>query len=73
MDSSESVDDNLEDFLKITLQLSDFDYALDDWSIVMTMMNAMLDNYQPTKNVFQYTSIFPSYDSLCTAIRTRKN
>lgn len=72
VDSAKCVDDNLHDFLKMTLQLSDNDYALDDNIIVMILMNATSDSFQHVRNVFQFTGTMSSYDTLCTAMRTKE-
>ncbi|CAM8950179.1 unnamed protein product [Rhodiola kirilowii] len=62
MDSKKSIDDNLDEFLKMTLMLTGTAHALDDTSTVMILMNFIPDTYQVVKDAFQYTGIVPSFD-----------
>ncbi|CAM8934809.1 unnamed protein product [Rhodiola kirilowii] len=72
MDSSKCIDENLDEFLKMSLLLNDTLFALDDTSIVMILMNSLPDQYQVVKDAFQYTGTVPAYDLLCSALRTRE-
>ncbi|CAM8948152.1 unnamed protein product [Rhodiola kirilowii] len=72
MDSNKSIDDNLDEFLKMTLMLTGTAHALNDTSTVMILMNSIPDTYQVVKDAFQYTGTVPSYDQFCTALRTRE-
>lgn len=42
--------------------LRDTPHAIDDTSTVMILMNALPDNYQVVKNIFQYFGLVPSLE-----------
>lgn len=54
------------------MMIKDTEYDVDETSIVMILLKALHDNYQPVKNTFQYHEIVPSYELLCSAIRNRE-
>ncbi|KAL9686632.1 hypothetical protein QQ045_031025 [Rhodiola kirilowii] len=72
MSDAKSVDDNLDDFLKMTLLLSGTPHEVDEVSKVMILMNALPNSYQVVKDAFQYTGTVPSYELFCSALRTRE-
>ncbi|CAM8982590.1 unnamed protein product [Rhodiola kirilowii] len=71
-DNAKSLDDNLDELLKMTILLHGTAHALDATSIVMILMNALPENYQVVKDTFQYSGAVPEYDLLCSALRTRE-
>ncbi|RYF45582.1 MAG: hypothetical protein EOO38_15735, partial [Cytophagaceae bacterium] len=62
----------MDEFLKRTLVLKGTDHELDDTSTVMILMNSIPDSYQVVKDAFQYSGTVPSYDLLCSALKTRE-
>ena len=72
MDSSKSIDENLDEFLKINLLLKGTDQALDDTSLSMIILNSIPDTYQVVKDIFQYSTTMPTFDQVCNALKTRE-
>lgn len=72
MDSSKTVNENLDEFLKMKMLLCDTSHALDDTSVVMILMNYMLDKYVVVRNSFQYAGNASSYEFVISATRTRE-
>ncbi|CAM8959458.1 unnamed protein product [Rhodiola kirilowii] len=70
MNSARTIDENLDEFLKMSLMLRDTPHVLDETSLVMILMNAIPDSYHVVKDAFQYTGDVPSYDRFCTALKT---
>lgn len=50
MDSSKSIEDNLDEFLKMTIILKGTDQELGDISLVMILLNSLTEDYQVVKN-----------------------
>ena len=55
MDTNKSIDDNLDEFTKMTQILKGTDQALGDSSEAMILLNALPDEYSVVKNSLQYT------------------
>lgn len=52
LDMTKSIDENLDDFLKLIMTIKDTKYFVDETSIVMILLNVLPDNYQPVKMLF---------------------
>ncbi|CAM8925753.1 unnamed protein product [Rhodiola kirilowii] len=72
MNAAKTVDENLDEFLKMSLMLRDTTHALDDVSLVMILMNSIPDSYHVVKDAFQYTGDVPTFDRFCAALKTRE-
>ncbi|CAM8968213.1 unnamed protein product [Rhodiola kirilowii] len=73
MDASKSIDENLDEFLKIIILLNNPKETIDETSKVMILMNSLPDTYQVVKDAFQYSGVVPPFDQFCNALRTREN
>ncbi|CAM8938448.1 unnamed protein product [Rhodiola kirilowii] len=72
MNAARTIDENLDEFLKMSLMLRDTPHVLDETSLVMILMNAIPESYHVVKDAFQYTGDVPTYDRFCTALKTRE-
>ena len=72
MDPSKSIDENLDELLKMTLVLKGTDLALSETSLSMILLNSIPENYQVVKDAFQYTGTMPSFDLIVTGLKTRE-
>lgn len=72
MDSQKSIDENIDEFLKITLLLKGTDQALDETSMSMIILNSIPESFQVVKDIFQYSTSLPSFDQICSALKTRE-
>ncbi|CAM8999807.1 unnamed protein product [Rhodiola kirilowii] len=61
MNVAKTVDENLDEFLKMSLILRDTTHALDDVSLVMILMNYIPESYHVVKDAFQYTGDVPTF------------
>lgn len=73
IDAAKSIDDNFDEFLRITQLLVGTKHAIYHTSQVMILMNVLPDNYHAVKDAFQYTGMVPSLEIFCNAFRTREN
>ena len=72
MDSSKTIDENLDEFLKLSLRLKNTSHALSDTEVIMILLNAIPNTYHVVKDVYQYSGIVPTYDMLASALKTRE-
>lgn len=72
MDISKSIDENVDEFLKMTLILKGIDQALDNTSLAMIMLNSLTDDYLVVKNALQYTGAVPSIDLIVSRLKARE-
>ncbi|CAM8902984.1 unnamed protein product [Rhodiola kirilowii] len=72
MDSAKSIDENLDEFLKMTIMLSTPKETVDETSRVMILMNSIPESYQVVKDAFQYFGVVPPFEQFCGALRTRE-
>ena len=72
MDSSKSMDENIDEFTKMTLLLKGTDQALGDSSEAMILLNSLLPEYQVVKNALQYTGTVPKLDLIISGIKARE-
>ena len=72
MDSQKSIDENIDEFLKITLLLKGTDQVLDETSMSMIILNSIPESFQVVKDIFQYSTSLPSFDQICSALKTRE-
>ena len=72
MDSSRSIEDNLDKFIKMTLILKGTDQELGSTSLAMIPLNSLPDDYQVVKNALQYTSTIPTLDLIVAGLKTRE-
>ncbi|XP_031268087.1 uncharacterized protein LOC116126551 [Pistacia vera] len=72
MDSSKSIEDNLDEFLKMTLILKGIDQELGDISLDMIPLNSLTKDYQVLKNALQYSGTVPSLDLIIAGLKARE-
>ena len=72
MDSSKSMDENIDEFTKMTLLLKGTDQALGDSSEAMILLNSLPPEYQVVKNALQYTGTVPKLDLIISGIKARE-
>ena len=72
MDTNKSIDDNLDEFTRMTQILKGTDQALGDSSEAMILLNALPDEYSVVKNSLQYTGVVPRLDLVISGIRARE-
>ena len=69
MDNAKFIDDNLDEFLKMTLILKGIDQELGDTSLAMILLNSLTEEYQVVKNALQYSRTVPSLDLIVTGLK----
>ena len=69
MNSSKSMDENIDKFTKLTLLLRGTDQALGDSSEAMILLNSLPDDYDVVKHALRYTGINPSLDLVISSIK----
>ena len=72
MDSSKSMDENIDEFTKMTLLLKGTDQALGDSSEAMILLNSLPPEYQVVKNALQFTRTVPKLDLIISGIKARE-
>ena len=72
MDVTKSVEENLDEFLKMTLVLKGTDQELGDSSLAMILLNSLPDEYLVVKNALQYTGTVPSVDLIIAGLKFRE-
>ncbi|XP_031262144.1 uncharacterized protein LOC116120326 [Pistacia vera] len=60
MDASKSLEENLDEFLKMTIVLKGTDQELGDSNLAMILLNSLPDEYLVVKNALQYTGTVPA-------------
>lgn len=72
MNSNRTIEENLDEFLKMTLVLKGTDQELSDSSLAMILLNSLDNEYQVVKNALQYTSTIPSVDLIVAGLKARE-
>ena len=72
MNMSKSMDENIDEFTKLTLLLRGTDYALGDTSEAMILLNSLRDDFNVVKHALQYTGIVPTLDLVISRIKARE-
>ena len=72
MDSSRTIDENIDEFLKLTQVLKGTDQELGDSSLAMILLNSLTEDYQVVKNALQYTGTVPSVDLIVSGLKARE-
>lgn len=72
MESSKSIEDNLDEFLKMTIILKGTDQELGDTSLAMILLNSLTKDYQVVKNALQYSGTVPSLDLIIAGLKARE-
>ena len=67
-----SMDDNIDEFTKLTLMLRGTDQAPGDTSTTMILLNSLLDDYNVVKHALQYTGIVPTLELVIFGIKVRE-
>ena len=57
MDSSKTIDENIDEFIRLTLLLKETDQALDDSTKIVILLNFNSTKDQVVKNTLQYTGM----------------
>ncbi|XP_031249850.1 uncharacterized protein LOC116107700 [Pistacia vera] len=72
MDSNKTVEENLDEFLKMTLVLKGIDQELNDSSLAMILLNSFTDECQVVNNTLQYIGTVPSVDLIVAGLKARE-
>jgi len=72
MNASKSINDNIDEFIKLTLMLRGTDQALGDTSEAMILLNSLSDDYNVVKHTLQYTNIVPTLKLVISGIKARE-
>ena len=72
MNTSKSMDENIDKFTRLALLLRGTDQALGDISEAMILLNSLPDDYDVVKHALRYTSIVPSSDLVIMGIKARE-
>lgn len=72
MDSSKSIDENLDEFTKMTLMLKGTDQALGETNEAMILLNLLPMDYLVVKNALQYTGTVPKLDLVIAGIKAKE-
>ena len=72
MDSSKSMDENIDEFTRLALLLRGTDQALGDSSEAMILLNSLPEEYHVVKNALQYTGVVPKLDLVIFGIKARE-
>lgn len=72
MDSSKSMDENIDECTQIILMLESIDHSLDEGNEIMILLNSLLGDYQILKNALQYNSSLPKVDLVVARIYVRE-
>lgn len=67
-----SIDDNLDEFTKMTLILKGTDQALEETIEAMLLLNLLPNEYLVVKNALQYTRLVPKLDLLIVGIKSKE-
>ncbi|MDD0148768.1 hypothetical protein PSY31_24105, partial [Shigella flexneri] len=69
---SKSLDENLDDFLKLNLILKGTDQQLDETSQAMILLNSLTEEYLVVKNALQYSGTVPKLDLIISGLKARE-
>ena len=72
MDATKSIDENLDEFLKMNQLLKGSKQALDDTSLAVILLNSLPDSYTVVKDSLQYTGTVPSLELVISGLKTRE-
>jgi len=72
MNTSKSMDENIEEFTKLALLLRGTDQALCDNSEAMILLNSLPDDYNVVKHALQYAGIVPTLNLVISGINAKE-
>ena len=72
MNTSKSMDENIDEFTRLALLFRGTDQALGDSSEAMILLNSLPDNYNVVKHALRYTGIVYSLDLVISSIKARE-
>ena len=73
MDSVRTIEENLDEFLKMTLVLKGTDQELNESSLAMILLNSITKEYMVVvKNALLYTGTVPSIDLITSGLKARE-
>lgn len=72
VDISKSMDDNIDEFTKMTLLLRGTEKALGETSEFMILLNSLPNDYVVLRNVVQYTGNEPKLELVISCIKVRE-
>ncbi|GAB2274337.1 hypothetical protein Dimus_039084 [Dionaea muscipula] len=72
MDVSKSLDDNLDEFMKLILILKGTDQAIDDTSQAMILLQSLPTEYDVVKNSLKYSGMTPTVELVISGLKARE-
>ncbi|XP_031266617.1 uncharacterized protein LOC116125023 [Pistacia vera] len=72
MDSNKSIEDNIDEFLKMTIILKGTDQELSETTLAMIFLNSLTKDYQVVKIALQYSGTVPSVDLIVSGLKARE-
>ena len=66
------MDENIDEFTKMTLLLRGTNQVLDDFNEAMILLNSFPTDYLVVKNALQYIGIVPNLDLIISSIKSRE-
>ena len=72
MDSSKTIDENVDEFTRLTLLLKGTDQAFDESTEAMILLNSIPAEYFVVKNALQYTGIVPKIELIVSGLKVRE-
>lgn len=72
LDLNKSIDDNVDELLKLNLLLKGAEHEVDSTSLAVILLNVVSDDYMVVKNSVQYTGITPSFDLVVSGLKARE-
>ena len=72
MDSSKNLEENLDEFKKITVSLANRDEKISDENQAIIILNSLLDTYKDLKTAIKYGRESLTLDDVLGALRLRE-
>lgn len=72
MDSAKSIDDNVDEFLKLSLLLKGTEDELSSSSLALILLNSLPESYQVVKDALQYTGTIPKIELILSGLKARE-
>ena len=72
MNTSNSMDENIDEFIRLALLLRGTDQTLGDTSKAMILLNSLPNDYDVVKHALWYNGIVPSLDLVIFGIKARE-
>ncbi|GAB2295643.1 hypothetical protein Dimus_038371 [Dionaea muscipula] len=72
MDMSKSLEDNIDEFIKLTLILKGTDQAIDDTSQAIILLQSLPEEYAVVKNSLKYSGTTPTVELVLSGLRARE-